>query len=293
MSDRPGPPYVVVTPVRDEEAHLEEVIRSVVAQTWQPLEWIIVDDGSTDRTPQILIEQAAAVPWMTVVTRPDRGFRASGAGVVQAVQVGVDSLRSNDWEFLAKLDGDLSLPSDYFEECLNRFAADPKLGIAGGTIESAYGEGGFRRERHPEFHVRGATKIYRRSTWEDIDGLVDVPGWDGIDEIEANRLGWRTRTFPDLVLRQMKPTGSAEGQWRDWRKGGAGAYQIGYHPLFVLARSFARATRPPYLIASAGLLTGYVQALLRRDPRAVGADTLAYVREQQMARLLGKETIWR
>jgi len=285
-------PYVVITPVRNEERYVEETIRSMVNQTISPAEWILVDDGSVDRTPEILEKHSGDVPWLSVVTRPDRGFRSSGGGVVDAFSSGYEQLRSGDWGFIVKLDADLAFEPDYFEQCLQRFTEEPQLGIAGGTIESV-GKDGIRRERHPEFHVRGATKIYRRAAWEEIGGLINAPGWDGIDEIQANKLGWRTRTFPDLTLTQLKPTGSAEGQWRDWLKGGEGCYQIGYHPLFLLARSVAQARRRPYLVASAGLLAGYLRAWLRHLPRAADADTVAYVREQQLAKLLGRDTIWR
>lgn len=285
-------PYVVITPVRNEERFVEQTIRSMLNQTFPPMEWILVDDGSTDLTPQILQRYALEVPWLRVVTRNDRGFRASGRGVVDAFYDGYRQLRSQDWAFMVKLDGDLVFDNDYFEQCLHRFARNPRLGIAGGTVESV-GRRGLQRESHPVFHVRGATKIYRRRAWEEIGGLAPAPGWDGLDEIKANMRQWETRTFSDLILRQLRTTGSAQGQWSDWLKRGEGCYSIGYHPLFVLARSIFRARRRPYLVASAGLLVGYLHALVKRLPRAADAETVAYVRGQQFARLLGKETIWR
>lgn len=285
-------PYVVITPVRNEEDYVEQTIESMLNQTIPPAEWILVDDGSDDRTPQILEQYALRVPWLRVVTRPDRGFRESGRGVVEAFYHGYRHLRSRDWDFIVKLDGDLVFENDYFERCLRHFAQEPLLGIAGGTIESV-GKNGIRPEGHPVFHVRGATKIYRRRSWEEIGGLVSAPGWDALDEIKANMLRWQTRTFPDLVLTQLRPTGSAQGQWRDWLKGGEGSYLIGYHPIFLFARSILRARRSPYLIASTGLLVGYVRAFVKRLPRAADAETVAYVRKQQLARLLGRESMWR
>jgi len=290
--DQVLPPYVVITPVRNEENFVEQTIQSMLSQTVRPAEWVLVDDGSSDRTPQILGQYALSVPWLRVVTRADRGFRLSGRGVVDAFYDGYRQLRSRDWGFIVKLDADLLFESDYFEQCLRRFVQQPRLGIAGGTIESM-SKNGIQRESHPAFHVRGATKIYRRRSWEEIGGLVSAPGWDGIDEIKANMMRWQTRTFPDLVLRQLRPTGAAQGQWRDWLKGGEGCYHIGYHPLFLLARSVVRARRSPYLIASIGLLVGYLRASVKRLPRVADAETVAYVREQQLARLLGKNTIWR
>jgi poly-beta-1,6-N-acetyl-D-glucosamine synthase len=285
-------PYVVITPVRNEEAYVEQTIKSMLNQTRPPVEWVLVDDGSTDRTSQILARYALSTPWLQVVTRPDRGFRASGRGVIDAFYDGYRALRAPNWAFIVKLDGDLVFDQGYFAQCLTRFAREPRLGIAGGTIHSV-GKNGINPDRHPVFHVRGATKIYRRSTWEEIGGLVAEPGWDALDEIRANMLGWQTQTFTDLVLTQLRPTGSAQGQWSDWLKGGEGSYQVGYHPLFLLARSIARARRSPYLIATIGLLLGYLRAFVTRHPRAADPVTVSYVRQQQLARLLGKETIWR
>jgi poly-beta-1,6-N-acetyl-D-glucosamine synthase len=286
--------YVAITPVRNEEDYIEQTIQSMLSQTLPPAEWILVDDGSSDRTPKILAGYANQVPSLRVVTRPDRGFRASGHGVVEAFYEGYRHLETHDWRYIVKLDGDVVFGKDYFERCLEYFAEEPRLGIAGGTIESVSSEG-IRTEPHPKFHVRGATKIYRRSCWEEIGGLIAMPGWDALDEIKANMLNWQTRTFPDLVLTQLRATGMAQGQglWRDWVKGGEGAYLVGYHPLFLLARSIVRAGRSPYLIASTGLLAGYLRSLMRRQPRGADPETIAYVRKQQLARLLGRESIWR
>lgn len=285
------PDYVVITPVRDEEEYVEATLESMLNQTLPPREWLLVDDGSRDRTPEILRRYSSRAPWITVITREDRGFRATGRGEVDAFYDGYRHLQTEDWDFIVKLDADLLFEEDYFEQCLQRFAQNPRLGIAGGTIESMRGKVVYR-ESHPHFHVRGATKIYRRRTWEEFGGIVPAPGWDTLDEITANMLNWETRTFPDVVLRQLRPTGSAIGQWRNWLKDGEGCYLIGYHPLYLLARSVVRLTRSPYVIASVGLLAGYLRALIRREARIASVETIAYIRSQQVARLLGRDTIW-
>lgn len=290
--DQPHSSYVVITPVRDEEEYVEETIRSMLKQTIRPVKWILVDDGSQDRTPEILQRYAGSTPWIEVVAREDRGFRATGSGEVDAFYDGYSQLRNDDWDFIIKLDADLVFEEDYFERCLKHFAQNPRLGIAGGTIESV-GKQGIYRESHPSFHVRGATKIYRRTAWDAIGGIVAAPGWDTLDEVNANLLEWETRTFPEIVLRQLRPTGSGLGQWRSWLKDGEGSYRVGYHPLFMLARSVFRLPRRPYLVAAVGLLMGYLGALVRRVPRTASVDTMSYLRRQQMDRLLGRDTIWR
>ena len=284
--------YVVVTPVRDEEKFLGRTIASMRAQTIPPRAWVIVDDGSKDRTGEIAEAAAREVAWIQVVRRSDRGFRAAGGGVVDAFYAGFERLAGMEWDFLVKLDGDLDFESDYFERCLAHFAQRPDLGIGGGVIYSRIG-GLLREEEHPAFHVRGATKIYRRACWDQIGGLLRVPGWDTLDEVKANQLGWRTASFPDVRIVQQRFTGDGGGQWQTWVKNGRAAYICGYHPLFVLARAARRLLGKPYLSASAGLLYGYLTARRSGAQRVADAGLIRYLREQQIRRLSGRSTIWR
>jgi poly-beta-1,6-N-acetyl-D-glucosamine synthase len=285
--------YLLITPVRNEEEFLQQTINSVASQTLCPVEWIIVDDGSSDGTWRIMLEAASQHNWIKPFRRADRGFRHSGAGVVEAFYDGYHAITRPDWQFLVKLDGDLSFNSAYFADCLMQFERDPKLGIGGGLI-CAWVNGELAPESRfdPKFHVRGATKIYRRACWEAIGGLVRSPGWDGMDEIKANMLGWRTATFPDLKVRHFRPAGLAYGRWKDWVKGGRGNYITGYHPLFMLAKSIRRLGIKPYGLASLGLLTGYFSGYVRRIPRVADPATINYIRQQQINRLLGRKSIW-
>jgi glycosyltransferase involved in cell wall biosynthesis len=284
--------YAIVTPVRDEEKFVEQTIRAVVNQTVKPVEWVIVDDGSTDATGQILDRYASQVPWIRVVHRNNRGFRKSGAGVVEAFYEGYKAVQSRDWDFIVKLDGDLTFTSDYFQKMFEQFEKAPRLGIGGGTIYNA-SNGTQTLEEGPRFHVRGATKIYRRECWEAIQGLHVAPGWDTIDEVKANMLGWQTETFRQLQILQHRPTGKAEGWWRDRVKNGKAYYTAGYHPLFFAAKFLYRLASRPYVIGSVamcyGFLSGYVGGAVRiNDPALV-----RYLRREQMKRLLGRKTIWK
>ena len=284
--------YVVITPVRDEEAYIAHTIQSMVAQTVRPEEWIIVNDGSTDGTGGIIDDCAAGHPWVRAVHRRNRGFRQSGAGVVEAFDVGLQTVGYVDWQFLVKLDGDLSFEPDYFEKCLGNFQQDSKLGIGGGTIYNLV-NGKKEVERTPAFHVRGATKIYKRECWDAIGGLWPVPGWDTMDEVKANMLGWSTLSFSDLPLTHYRFTGSAEGFWSGFVKNGRANYICGYHPLFMLIRCVNRLFRVPYAVGSLGLAYGFVTAYLKRIPRVNDPSVIAYLRQQQMHRLMGKRSIWK
>lgn len=284
--------YVIITPVRDEEEHIEATIEAVRHQTHLPREWVIVDDGSSDRTGEIIDRYATKVPWIHGVHRKNRGFRKSGGGVMEAFYDGYNMLGCDDWDFIVKLDGDLSFGPNYFEKCLDHFRRDSELGIGGGQIHHEI-SGTLKPEVNPRFHVRGATKIYRRACWEAIGGLWPAPGWDTIDEVKANMLGWKTYAFPDLRLLHHRVTGTGEGLLRDRMKHGVACYVSGYHPIFVLASCLKRLTQKPYLVGSASLLYGFIKAHFSRPPRVEDRSYLAYIREQQLRRLCGMQTIWR
>ncbi len=289
-----SPQYVVISPVRDEQAHLRLTLESVIAQTIRPREWVIVNDGSTDLTGEIIEEYACRHPWIHAVHRKNRGYRKSGGGVIEAFNDGYAALARGEWDFMVKLDGDLSFEPDYFEKCFNYFEHEPRLGVGGGVIYNVMPDGTQQFEPGgPQFHVRGATKIYRRACWEEIGGFWPAPGWDTLDEVKANMLGWTTRSFPDVPLRQHRWTGAADGQWRDLVKNGRSDYISGYHPLFMLAKCVARLRSRPYVVGSIALLYGFLAGYLQRLPQVNDARLIAYLRQQQLGRLRGGETIWR
>lgn len=284
--------YVIVTPVRDEEAHLEATIASVSAQTIRPVEWVIVNDGSADRTGEIIGQYAAQLPWIRGVHRPNRGYRKSGGGVVEAFYDGYDAVRCKDWEFIVKLDGDLSFSPDYFEKCFEHFREQPLLGIGGGDIYHQFGAE-LKLEANPKFHVRGATKIYRRACWEAIGGLWSAPGWDTIDEVKANMVGWKTSSFDELRLIHHRFTGSADGLVRDCVKHGVVCYICGYHPLFLMASCFSRLARKPFIVGSFAIAYGYLKCHFTETAQVNDAKLIRYLRAQQLRRLCGLNTVWK
>lgn len=284
--------YVVITPVRDEAQHISNTLNCMLRQTILPAEWIIVNDGSTDNTGSIIDEYAARYSWIRGVHRQNRGFRKPGGGVVEAFNEGYETLNTSDWDFIVKFDGDLSFEPDYFERCFRNFDDNPKLGVGGGVI--CYVVDNVKKfEEGPAFHVRGATKIYRRDCWEAIGGFWPAPGWDTIDEVKANSLGWSTLSFGDLHLIHHRHTGTADGFWQGLVKYGRANYICGYHPLFMLSKCIVRLVRKPYIIGSIGLMYGFVFAYLTRVPQVDDRATIAYLRRQQISRLLHRETIWR
>jgi len=284
--------YVVITPVRDEEAYLRLTIESIIGQTLRPAEYIVVNDGSKDRTADIIEEYAAKHPWIRGVHRKDRGFRKTGGGIIEAFYAGFDVLQCNDWEFMAKLDGDLSFESDYFNRCFDHFRRESRLGIGGGALY--YIKNGRRvLEECPRFHVRGGLKLYRRTCWNDLGGLWVGPSTDTVDEVKAQMLGWNTRSFPELLVQHHRPTGTAYGMWGSMVKNGCGDYVCGYHPLFEVAKCVYRLPSKPYVIGSVAHLYGFARGYLKQVPRVQDQEMVRFLRQQQLRRLWGRETIWR
>ncbi|MBI2924455.1 MAG: glycosyltransferase family 2 protein [Verrucomicrobia bacterium] len=285
--------YVVISPVRNEGRNLPKTIQSMAAQTLQPAQWIVVNDGSTDKTRELVVEAARQHAWITLVDRPDRGHRKSGAGVVEAFYDGFRQIVAPDWDYIVKFDGDLEFGPDYFRQALEILSAQPKLGITGGDI--CHWENGdlvLESKKDPAFHVRGATKIYRRACWEAIGGILSVAGWDTLDEVKANMLGWETRRIPELKLIHLRFTGSADGTWKNALKNGRGSYICGYHPLFLFAKCAKRFFKRPMGVESLGLLVGYVGGCLGSAKRVHDRDLVRYLRSQQLRLLLGKPSLW-
>jgi poly-beta-1,6-N-acetyl-D-glucosamine synthase len=283
--------YSIITPIRDEEEFISKTVESVVAQTNLPQEWIIVDDGSTDDTPAIINRYAQQYPWITALRRENRGFRSTGGGI-DGFLFGYENLRMKDWEFLVNLDGDLSFAPDYFEKCFSHFRQNSKLGIGGGTIYNKIGES-LQAEHVAQFHVRGATKIYRRACWDALGGMYRGLGWDTVDEVTANMRGWQTMSFPELPLTHYRVTGTAGGMWWGLVKDGYADYIVGYHPLFFAAKCIRRVFKPPFVVGAVGLSAGFLRGYWKGLPKVEDRKFVSYLRRQQLRRLFGLSTIWR
>ncbi|HVH72671.1 MAG TPA: glycosyltransferase family A protein [Candidatus Dormibacteraeota bacterium] len=281
----------MITPVRDEELYIRGTIEAVLHQTIRPIEWIIVDDGSTDATYALVDRYTHEHTWIRALRRKDRGYRSTGGGI-EAFLDAYPMLQTRDWEYLVNLDGDITFAPDYFEKCFEYFHNMPQLGIGGGKV---YRKIGFhlRWERNPYFHVRGATKIYRRACWESLGGLHRGLGWDTLDELKANQLGWSTRTFPDLMLVHQHATGTAWGWWGNAVNDGEADYVVGYHPVFFGLKCVRNVLDFPFLLRSLGVAYGFLRSAVRRAPRSRDQALRSYLRKQQLRRLLGLSSIWK
>ena len=282
--------YIVITPVRDEEKYIELTLQSFLSQTVKPVSWIIVNDGSKDRTEDIIESYKKKVNWIRIINKKNRGYRARGGGVVEAFYCGYDTIKQKNYDFIAKMDGDLKFDKYYFELLLEKFNKDKTIGIAGGACYNEVKEG-LKIEKQPLHHVRGATKVYRRKCFEEIKGLVKAIGWDTADEMKANMLGWKTRTFPELKIVHLRKTGQSEKVKET--KMAKGAYFLGYHPIYVVFKGMIMIFRKPFLYGSVIFLFSYIKECIYKRPRIDDIKLIKYIRRQQIKRILLKESLWK
>jgi glycosyltransferase involved in cell wall biosynthesis len=262
---------------------MRHTLDSVVAQTVRPALWVIVDDGSTDETPQILAEYAARHDWIRVVPKSDRGHRAVGPGVIEAFYAGLDTVSLSDYSYLCKLDLDLDLPPGYFEGLIARMEAEPRIGTCSGKPYMRRG-GALVSERRGDEMSAGMTKFYRQECFEAIGGFVREVMWDAIDCHKARQLGWIAVSWddPELRFEHLRPMGSSQQSiWTGRRRHGFGQWFMGSDPLYYLATCVFRMAEPPYVLGGLAMLQGYVSGWLRGDRQLDDPELIAFIRAYQ------------
>lgn len=282
--------YLAITPARDEEAFLPGLIDSMTSQFVLPQRWIIIDDGSADRSGEIIAEAARKYKWIEPHHLPRA--RARDPGGESVVMRFLPRQAWRDVHFIFRPDADLLFGPDYLSHLFQEFARDPKLGIASGTLYEPSGKG-WREVVTPGFHTRGPSKLYSRVCFEAIGGLEAGLGWDTVDEARAIMLGFRTRTFRHVRAYHRRATGSARGLWRGRLAAGEAAFAAGYSPIFMLARALRHLFGPPRMLGGVLLVAGYVGAALRGTPKLADAALTNFIREQQLRRLTLRRSAWR
>lgn len=282
--------YALITPAWNEERHLEGVIASVVAQTQRPIQWVIVSDGSTDRTDEIVKTAAAEFAWIRLL-RLERSQERHFAGKAHAVNAGYEHLRSSPFDLIGNLDADITLPPDYYEFLIRKFLEIEDLGVAG----TPFVEDADRPEVHSYAHgfsdlthVSGACQFFRRRCFEDIGGYSPVRegGIDWVAVTTARMRGWKTRTFLDRRSFHHRTMGTADrSPMRARFHHGRKDYLVGGHPVWQLLRGLFQMTRPPLILGGASVIAGYLSAWAARTPSPVPPALQAFHRREQMARL--------
>lgn len=279
--------YLIISPGRNEAAYMRKTLDSIVAQTVRPALWVIVDDGSTDESPEILAEYTAKHDWIRVIQKPDRGHRAVGPGVIEAFYYGLERVEE-EFPYLTKLDLDLDLPPRYFETLLERMEADPRIGTCSGKPYIRRGDALVSERRGDEMSV-GMTKFYRKTCFDEIGGFVREVMWDAIDCHKARQMGWKAVSWdhPDLNFEHLRPMGSSQVSiYEGRRRHGFGQYFMGTDPLYFMATAVFRALEPPYVLGGLAMMQGYVGAWLKGARRLDDPELVKFIRDYQRRSLL-------
>jgi glycosyltransferase involved in cell wall biosynthesis len=257
----------------------------MVAQTVKPLRWVIVSDGSTDRTDEIVKSYLSANPWIELLRMPERAERHF-AGKVRAFEAGYARLKDVRYEMIGSLDGDISFDSEYFPYLLQRLEGDPRLGLVGTPFMEEDRKYDYRFTSIE--HVSGACQLFRRECFEQIGGYVPIRG-GGIDLIAvltARMKGWKTHTFLEKVSLHHRDMGTAQASALSaWYKNGVKDHALGCHPIWEVFRTCYQMTKKPYVLGGLLLGTGYAWSLIRRAEQTIPKEVMLFRRREQMQRL--------
>jgi poly-beta-1,6-N-acetyl-D-glucosamine synthase len=298
--------YVIITPAYNESAYIGKTIDSVLSQTVKPMSWVIVDDGSTDQTAEIIKGYVAKHSWIRCVCRSKDLSHSYYSSNVYAIFEGINEiqnskLRIQDCDYLAVLDADIELCPGYYEKIFEKFNKYPELGIATGTYLEKDGkdwiEARIDRRSTPK-----AIQVFRRECYEQCGGYIPFKygGEDSGMEIMARMKGWQTWSFNDIVVKHLRPVGMGDGRslLKARYRMGFTDYYLATHPLFMLFKCMKRAFwERPYILSSLARLLGYINAYLTKEERQLPVDAKNYIRSEQISRLfnmikLGKK-MWR
>jgi len=277
--------YVLITPAKNEIATIEMTIKSTIAQTLPPIRWIIVSDGSTDGTDELVMKYCARHLWIELARIPERGERHF-AGKVEAFNVGYHLVQHIPHDLIGNLDADLSFDKDYFNFLVGKFMENPSLGVGGTPFRE--GEKSYDFRFSSIDHVSGACQLFRRQCFEDIGGYVPVKegGIDVIAVLTARMHGWQTRTFTEKDYVHHRKMGTAKNTLLKTRfKGGQKDYALGAHPLWIIFRGIYQMSGKPLLLGGILLISGYLFAMIKRKPRPVSRELIRFRRNDEMRRL--------
>ena len=288
--DKPTVRFALVTPARNEEAFIEATIRSVVAQTLRPCHWVIVSDGSTDRTDEIVQRYAREHAWIELVRMPERRDRQFAAKA-NSFNAGYARLRGLDYDYVGNLDADITFEPDYFEFLFAKFVATPSLGVAGTPFVETFDQPANHSYAHGNAnleHVSGACQLFRRECFEAVGGYVPVKGGaiDWIAVTTARMKGWQTRTFTEKVCfhHRVLGTGNNRPLMVPFHYGKK-AYYTGSHPLWAMIRGVFQMKNEPRVIGGLMFQLGYLWGFIARIPRPISRDLIQFHRDEQMRRL--------
>lgn len=274
--------YVLITPARNEASFIEKTILSIINQTIRPTKWVIVSDGSSDGTDDIVTRYSLLYPWIELVRMPDRTTRHFG-GKATAFNAGHDRMRHVHYDIIGNLDADITFDADYFEFLLNKFAQDKTLGVAGTPFREGNSQYDYRFSRKE--HVSGACQLFRRECFEMIGGYIPREG-GGIDlaaVVTGRMRGWKTETFMEKACVHLRPMGKAGPHYLKYTfKSGHGDYMLGAHPVWQFFRSIYQMSAKPFFLSGFLLMSGYFWGMITHPHKPVSEEFVRFRKKEQI-----------
>ena len=272
--------YILVTPAKNEEKELPKLVQSIARQTVKPMVWVIVDDGSTDDTPNIIREAQEKYDWIKSV-RLDEHPRDLGKRYAYVCNTGFDfaieycKAHGNiHYDYIGNIDADMVLETEFFEKLIKEFKKNPKLGIVSGSVYSNIRDELVLEEDREDLPM-GSPRLWRKECFEETGGYPIGYSADSISNVLAKLKGWELKRFGEIKAIQARKTSSAEGLWNGYKTHGISAYFRNYHPLFALTKGLKYSFESPYYIGIA-YLYGYFSSVLRRMDKIDNEEVREY-----------------
>lgn len=284
--------FVLITAAKNEAEYIGFAIRSVLRQTAKPLAWFIVDDGSTDRTAEIVTGYAADHAFIKLVRNGNTAKRSFGAQY-RAIGTAYELAKDLPFTYVCVQDADIAPECDhYFERLLGDFDRDRRLGITGGYVHERIGGEWCCRPANSPLAVAGGVQMFRRACFEEIGGYTPLlyGGEDWLAQIDARRAGWSVRPRTDLPVHHYRPTSSAGGRLRGLLKLGMRDGAFASHPGFELLKCARRLSEKPILVSAALRYVGYLWYHLSGRRPALPPAIAAHLRREQAARV--RSLLW-
>ncbi len=279
--------YVLMTSARNESKYIEGTLKSVVSQKVFPQKWVVISDGSTDGTDEIIQKYANQYSFIQYV-RAEPNLERNFASKVFALQIALNIFKNESYDIIGNLDADITFEPNYFVEVLKRFENDSELGVAGGVAYEEHGGKIVPLDYSFDMNVLGANQNFRKTCFEQIGGYRALlrGGEDALADLMSRMYEWKVRSFPELQLMHHRPMGVGEGRLLKAKYGlGRLDYSFGYHPLYEIAKCISRLKEPPLITGSIARLLGYSIAALKRESLAIPKEAAMFLRKEQLQRL--------
>lgn len=278
--------YYIVIPTYNEEQFIALTLQSLADQTVLPSKVIVVNDNSTDSTPEIVLAFAEKYPWISLVTKNSSAVHLPGSKVIQAFQKGLESI-DEDYDLIVKVDSDLIFPTNYFETIIQHFKSDSSIGMVGGFCYIEKNGEWILENLTDKDHIRGALKAYRKATFKQIGGLRAQMGWDTVDELLCKFYNWKVVTNESLHVKHLKPTGANYNKTARYKQGES-FYTLGYGFIITAIASLKLALRKGKPLLFLDYLIGFWKAKLSKKPMLVNDEQAQFIRKYRLQKMKNK-----